>query len=120
MNRIKLGNIMRLLRLSKGYSQENLAELLGISQSNYGKLERGESRIALETVEKIADTYSIPLVDLLKLSDEQHIIQMHCNSTNGLNINSTINICEVKSEIEQIKTEIEKLKIILEQHITNK
>lgn len=113
MNSKKLGSIIRLLRLAKGYSQENMADLLSISQSAYGKMERGRSPIRLELAEQTAKIFQIPLVELLKL-DEKQIIQMNCTSTNGLNVNSTIHIYEDKKEIDRIKEEIENLKAILE------
>jgi len=39
---------LRILRLSRNFSQENLAEELGISRRQYGRLERGECPMDIE------------------------------------------------------------------------
>lgn len=43
-----IGNRLRKVRLEKGWTQDSMAELIGITKAFYGKIERGESSIALE------------------------------------------------------------------------
>lgn len=43
-----IGNRLRKIRLEKGWTQDSMAELIGITKAFYGKIERGESSIALE------------------------------------------------------------------------
>lgn len=40
-----IGDKIRNMRTIKGYSQENMAEMLGISVTAYAKIERGETDI---------------------------------------------------------------------------
>ena len=47
---------IRSLRILKNLSQEHVAECLGVSQSSYGKLERGTTKITWEKLIKIAET----------------------------------------------------------------
>ena len=51
----KICDNIRSIRVLKNLSQEYVAESLGISQSAYGKLERGETRITWEKLERIAN-----------------------------------------------------------------
>lgn len=45
---------IRSIRILKNLSQEHLAESLGVSQSSYGKLERGATKVTWEKLVKIA------------------------------------------------------------------
>ena len=41
------------LRMSKGMSQEKMAEILGVDRSDLGKMENGKKRISGKIVDKI-------------------------------------------------------------------
>ncbi len=53
------------LRHKNKYSQENIAQMLGMSASSYAKLEEGITRIHLEILEKIAKVFNVEVVYLL-------------------------------------------------------
>lgn len=57
----QFGNILRKYREARGYSQNQFAEMCQISRAYYGRIERGEHSITLETCKKISDTLSVPL-----------------------------------------------------------
>lgn len=47
-----------------------MAEKLAMSKNGYAKLERGESRITVEHLQNIANTFNIDVVELLKTDKE--------------------------------------------------
>ena len=54
-----IGKRIRYLRKSKGITQEQMADLIGISQSAYSRIEKGESHswsIHLEKIASILET----------------------------------------------------------------
>jgi transcriptional regulator with XRE-family HTH domain len=51
----KIYDNIRAVRVLKNLSQEYVAETLGVSQSAYGKLERGETRVTWEKLERISE-----------------------------------------------------------------
>jgi transcriptional regulator with XRE-family HTH domain len=51
---MKFGAIIRKIRLSRGMSQESLAELAEIHRNYVGKIERGEQNVSLRNILKLA------------------------------------------------------------------
>ncbi len=65
---IKIGTKIRLLRTKLRYSQEKLAELSDLNKNSIGAIERGESRPAIDTLERIAIALGIELKELVDVS----------------------------------------------------
>jgi transcriptional regulator with XRE-family HTH domain len=67
---------LKRIRESKGLSQENIADSLGINQSTYAKMESGIIRLELARLQRIADIMNVHINYFLsqsgteKLSDE--------------------------------------------------
>ena len=61
---VKVGNNIRSFREKQGYTQNDFAEECIISRAYYGRIERGEHSITLETCEKIAKTLGVHIKDL--------------------------------------------------------
>jgi transcriptional regulator with XRE-family HTH domain len=57
---------IRISRLEKTYKQEYMAEEMGISQSAYSKIERGETDITVSQLRKIATILGLTLLDLIE------------------------------------------------------
>ena len=65
-----LGNKIKDKRLKLGLTQEKVAEELGIDDSFYSRVERGERILSVETLVKISDFYDLSL-DYLLLDSTQ-------------------------------------------------
>ncbi len=63
----RLSERIRQFRLHKGLSQENMADMLGLSTTAYGDLERGRTELSVSRLENIAKLLDIPLSELLGL-----------------------------------------------------
>lgn len=59
-----IGTKLRNAREFKNYSQEYMAESLGVSQSTYGRWEKGEVLPKLDMLEKAAGILELPLQTL--------------------------------------------------------
>lgn len=53
-NLVKLGEKIRTLRTSKGYSQEEIADASGMGHTYMGRVERGEKNISIQNLIQIA------------------------------------------------------------------
>ena len=63
---IQFGNILRKTREARRLTQEEFAELCGISRAYYGRIERGEHSITLELCKRISDATGITLASLFE------------------------------------------------------
>jgi transcriptional regulator with XRE-family HTH domain len=78
---LETGNKIKHFRLLRGFSQEKMAELLGISPKSYGNIERNITDVNLSRLQQIADTLKVSLPKLLDF-DEKNIIQGNYNTAN--------------------------------------
>ena len=62
---MEIGEKIRYARLSKGYSQENMADFLGISTSAYGDIERNKTELTLSRAKKLANILKMSILELL-------------------------------------------------------
>ncbi|WP_338760128.1 helix-turn-helix transcriptional regulator [Bernardetia sp. ABR2-2B] len=59
------------LRKEKKLSQTEIAELLGMSQNAYGRIERGETKLTIDRVKEIATILKVPYNDLITDSKDE-------------------------------------------------
>ncbi|MFW6218736.1 MAG: helix-turn-helix domain-containing protein [Bacteroidota bacterium] len=59
----KITNKIRYHRVTKGFSQESMAEKLNISKVNYGNIERGQTKLTLDRLIEISDILEMPVED---------------------------------------------------------
>jgi transcriptional regulator with XRE-family HTH domain len=62
---LALGNTVRKLRRERDLSQEELAELAGLSANYVGDTERGERNISVRALWQLADGLGVPAAELL-------------------------------------------------------
>ena len=59
-----------MLRNVNGYSQEEVAEKIGISRQAYAKWEKGETVPDVERCQKLAELYGVTIDSLINFSDK--------------------------------------------------
>jgi len=63
---LKFGNRVRELRVAKGLSQEELADLAGVHRTYIGMIERAEKNITLANIKRIADALKVEMGSLFE------------------------------------------------------
>ncbi len=81
MNRI-LGERIKALRCGKHLTQEQVADLVGISRQKYARIENGTNNITLEILSKIAGIFEVSVADITRVLDETPVIAYR-NGKNG-------------------------------------
>jgi transcriptional regulator with XRE-family HTH domain len=66
------GQKLRLIREFRNYSQEYVAEKLGITQHAYSRIENNQTKLSTERLERLAAILNIPPLELL--SDKEPVI----------------------------------------------
>ena len=94
---------IRLVRQLKGWSQEEVATKLEMSQNGYGSIERGETDINLSRLEQIAALFGIKLSDLLELNEKTvfNLAGTQNNQSNWHIGSGSLDYLQLKSELEK-------------------
>ena len=100
------------LREMNGWSQEVMAERLNMSKNGYARIERGESKLDMERLEKIAEIFSLEVVDLISQEYECAIFVIGGDSSNSSN--NTGNNTTYYGNDHSLASENEKLKLIIQ------
>lgn len=99
---MELHNKVKRLREINDLSQEDMAEKLNVSKNTYGRLERGEVKISLDRLRKIADIFNIDLSDILKQSEQGLTLLITSGDSSHNNYYSS-NYKDLISENESLK-----------------
>ena len=59
---------IKLERIKRNISQEELALLAGLNRNTVGKIERMETSPTIDTIEKIANVFKMKFIDLVDVS----------------------------------------------------
>jgi transcriptional regulator with XRE-family HTH domain len=103
-----IGERIRKQRAFTGLSQENVAEELGMSTGNYGKLERGEITISVNHLFAIAKVFKIHPADFFYDSPRvQEPQAAYTPLKDFLALQQTVG--NIESEMSKVKTNVRKL-----------
>jgi len=72
---------IRNIRKHKGYSHEAMAAGLEISQAAYTKIERRETKLTVDRLQKIAEILDVKLGDLLEVEPQSFHQEIHNNKS---------------------------------------
>ena len=92
---------IRAIRESRGISQEQMADLMNISQSQYARFERGATKTDLETVFKLCEALNFRIIDLItypKIFIDSEIISLLKPNTNEIKTTLQIELGAEKKE----------------------
>ena len=68
-----MGNKLKTLREERGWTHEKAAEEMGVSRSQFIKLERGERRLTVDYINQAAKAFGVRPSDVLEDMDDQTI-----------------------------------------------
>jgi len=74
----KVGESLKNYRELKSLSREDVADMLSMTSSGYGKIERGETDVPLSRLEQICNALGITLAQILQF-EAQHIYHINNN-----------------------------------------
>lgn len=110
-----VGQSIRKIRVQKGYSQEYMAESLGITQPSYARLEKDDNRINVVRLLQIAQYLETNVSELLGQKAQKVTNQSNNTTANAYNVDKISKIINVDNEyIASLKDEIIFLRELLQ------
>lgn len=108
-----VGSKLRHAREFKNYSQEYMAERLGVTQSTYSRWEKGEVLPKLDVLEKAAEVLELPVQSLF--NGEPFILTQHNNSNGSgyiVNQSNHVPLEVVEKLMEQHREQLRQLEAL--------
>lgn len=96
---------LRLLRKSRGYSQDKFARLIGSNQVTLSSWEVGSRIPSLSTIQGIADVFHVPLSSLISIQDS------------GLDDDLVREVADLVKAKPKIKELLEKIKYLSDEDL---
>lgn len=82
MNKL-LGGRIKALRSAKNFTQEQIADRIGISRQKYARIESGANNITLEVLSQIAKILDVSVGDITRVLDETPVIAYRVGNDNS-------------------------------------
>jgi transcriptional regulator with XRE-family HTH domain len=109
-----VGQNIRKFRTQKGYSQEYMAESLGITQPSYARLEKDDNRINVVRLLQIAQYLEVNVGELLGHKAQMVTNQSNNKTATAYNVDKVSKIINADKEfIASLKGEIAFLREVL-------
>ena len=96
---------VKFMRQLKGYSQEDIAEKLGMSVKGYSDIERGKTNLQMNRLEEIAQILGVDTLELLSFGEKN----VFCQNIQTVKKNDQNNF------LGDSQAQIEKFQLIIEQ-----
>ncbi|MDO9213426.1 MAG: helix-turn-helix transcriptional regulator [Methylococcales bacterium] len=102
---MKFHEKIRFMRQSKNWSQEDMADKLGMSVAGYAKIEQGRTDANFSKLEQIASVFDMDIVELLSFGEKNVICLIGDNS---------VNISQIIGSSKDLAYELQKLQLMVE------
>ena len=109
---------IKIMREMNQWTQEEVAEKLGMSTTGYAKIERGQTNVSVEKLKQIAQVFNLNVAQLLD-DDERFVIcsigDNHSNYNNCFGTNEKLSLEneKLKQLLSAKESEIEALKKVI-------
>jgi transcriptional regulator with XRE-family HTH domain len=111
MHDMNIGNNIKNIRELKNFSQEYVATEIGLSQSQYARIESGSAIPKIDRLQRIADVLEVDLSTLLSTTNIFHFnFNKTANQSGYYNINNqTNNTIDIEVLRQIIQEELKKI-----------
>ena len=104
---------IKLLRMHKEWTQEEMSTKLNISKNSYGSIERGDTNINFSRLQEIAVIFEIKLSTLIQMSEKKSNDIMVGTHEEKIFLTAE-KVKKFEVQIEKMKKEIEITRLIIE------
>jgi transcriptional regulator with XRE-family HTH domain len=115
---MKIQEKIRFMRESRHWSQEEMADKLGMSTNGYAKIERGETRAFIPKLEQIAEAFEVDLMELLSFG-EKNFFAIGDSNNGFCNITGTSELAFEIQKLQLVVSHKDELLVHQKQEITH-
>ncbi len=103
----KVGERIRVARVTKGLSQQNMADELGLTVASYSNIERGVTDITITRLFEIARILQVKIENILDLENSSQNVK-----DTGLPylVKNEIDLVEIRKILADLQEEVKRLK----------
>ena len=103
---MKLGDKIRTIRKMKGLSQENVAAMVGISNTAFAKIEREETNPSQNRVQQIAEAFKMSKAELENFGENGvfYLNESNNNNSHSIFVGNSSNTPELANEVIRLRT----------------
>ena len=105
----KLAERIRMARLMRSLSQQNMADELGITVASYSNIERGVTELTVVRLYAISEILGVTVQSLLRLEEEQPYGFIQESKNAYIENTTSPQLTEILAQLKQQQLEIEKL-----------
>ena len=77
-----LGSRIKAFRSANKFTQEQVADQIGISRQKYARIESGVNSITLDILSKVAEVLGVTVGDITRVLDETPVVQYRVREDN--------------------------------------
>jgi transcriptional regulator with XRE-family HTH domain len=78
-----LGSRIKALRSAKNFTQEQVAERIGVSRQKYARIESGVNSITLDILSEVAKVLDVTVGDITRVLDETPVVAYRAGEESG-------------------------------------
>lgn len=107
--KVPLLNQLVARRMISGYSQDSVAEQIGVTQSTYSKFESGKSKLPIDALDKLLDILELEVVPTDTVSREEIAFTIHKLFADNESVSRVRSIIQfLDGVIKEYKDELDK------------
>lgn len=112
MTNISIGQKVKALREKASLNQEQIAQFLGVDQSNISKCEKGERQFQVDHLERLGSLFGVPLGDLMNEEVSLAPLQIAFRA-DGMQVEDLNAI----ADIQKIALNLDQMRVLLQERL---
>lgn len=90
-----LGSRIKALRIANNYTQEQVAEEIGVSRQKYARIESGANSITLDILSKVAKVFDVTVGDITRVLDETPVVAYRTSEESEASANKIFDMLDL-------------------------
>ena len=96
-----LGHRVKFLRMNKNISQTNMAEMIGLSQTNLSNMEAGRTAITLQNIFKMREVLGCKMADFfVDFDGDENVEHRSADTNNSIELEDAIKILKLFKAVD--------------------